>query len=157
MTNATYPTLMLHLDMAPSHQALLNVAANLAHRFKSGVIGITAAQPMDVSGDAYGSGDLIQQDREDIDRCMTATESEFRQAMHNRVAHTDWRAIVTSLPLANSIAHEARSADLIITGDGPGPNPQGNRQVDLGSLILHAGRPILIVPPTPPPPPCNAS
>lgn len=141
-----YPTLMVHLDMGPTHAGLLNVAADLAGRFGSGVIGMAACQPLEITADAYGFGDIIQQDRDDIELCIQASEAEFRHALHNRVARLDWRSIVTTRPLPDAIAREARSADLLITGLGPGPAPEGNRSVDIGALVMQAGRPILIIP-----------
>ena len=142
----TYPTLMGHMDMGPSHAGLLGVVASLAARFDAGVIGIAACQPIEITGDAYGFGDVFQQDREDIDRLIQASEVEFRSALSSRADRLEWRSRVTTGPLADFIAHEARGADLVITGPGPGPAPEGNRAVDIGSLVLQAGRPVLIVP-----------
>lgn len=142
----TYPTIMVHLGMGPTHAGLLRVAADLAARFHAGVIGIAACQPMEVMADAYGLGDVIQQDMDDIRQSIETLEAEFHAALDSRVERLEWRSAVTTTSLADFIAHEARSADLVVTGLGPGPAPEGNRRVDLASLIMQAGRPVLIVP-----------
>ena len=142
----TIATLLVHLDMGSSHAGLLRVAADLASRFQAGVIGITACQPIEITADGYGFDDVVQQDRDDIDRVIRASEAEFRAALHGRVERLEWQSLVTTRPLADVLAQEARAADLIVTGSGPGPAPEGNRLVDIGSLILQAGRPVLIVP-----------
>ena len=142
----TYRTIMVHLDMGATHAGLLRATADLAARFHAGVVGITACQPMQIMADAYGFGDVIQQDMDDIHQSIRSSEAEFHAALDSRIERLEWRSIVTTLPLADSIAHEARVADLLVTGLGPGPSPEGNRRVDLGSLIMQAGRPVLIVP-----------
>lgn len=142
----TFPTIMVHLDMGPTHAGLLRVVADLAARFQAGVIGIATCQPIEVNSDALAYEDVIQQDIDDINRLIQASEAEFRSALKGRVEWLEWQSLVTTRPLADFMAHEARAADLIVTGLGPGPAPEGNRRVDLGSLILQAGRPVLVVP-----------
>ena len=49
-------------------------------------------------------------------------------------------------PLADYISREARSADLVITGVGPGNGLGQARCVNIGELVMQAGRPVFIVP-----------
>jgi nucleotide-binding universal stress UspA family protein len=60
----------------------------------------------------------------------------------------EWRARSTLAPLADQLAHEARSADLIVVGSEPGDAaPDPTREVGLRDLVMAAGRPVLVVPP----------
>ena len=50
------------------------------------------------------------------------------------------------MDLSNFIARQARTADLVITEALAGGMLNSSRDGDTGSLILHAGRPVLLVP-----------
>lgn len=143
----SYATLMVHLELGRPNTGLLKITADLAERFGSGVIGIAARLPLQlVYGDGYVSGDLYQQDREEIIKELTAAEAEFRAALHRRTALVDWRSSQTYADLADYIADEARGADLVVTGVATGDFLDGSRAVNAGQLVMQTGRPVLIVP-----------
>ena len=144
----TYATLMVHLELGHANAGLLQIAGDLAERFHAGVIGITACQPMQIIyGDGYVPANLVEQDREELDKEIEAAEAEFRSALQTRADSLEWRSAMTVEPLSDYLASEARSADLVITGvDRNISIFDTSRHVDMGDLVMRAGRPVLVVP-----------
>ena len=143
----TYGTLMVHLELGRSNAGLLQIAGDLAERFHASVIGIAACQPMQiVYGDGFISGDIYEQDRQELDKEMKAAEAEFRSALQTRAATLEWRSTVMFTLLSDYLAREARSADLVITGIASGDLFDSSRSVNTGDLVMRAGRPVLVVP-----------
>ena len=146
----TYSRLMVHLDLGVSNETLLQFTAGMAERFDAGVIGVTAYQPMQISyGDGYMSGDVIEQDRADIETQRSEAENRFRTVLHNRAPKLQYRSTIGTMQLADWIANEARTADLLLVA----PEPKGamfdtSRRVDIGDIVMRIGRPILVVPPS---------
>jgi nucleotide-binding universal stress UspA family protein len=143
----TYATLMVHLELGHLNGGLLQIAGDLAERFHAGVIGIAACQPMQIAyGDGYVPGDFIEQDREEIEREIKTAEAEFRSALQTRVGTLEWRSTAMFASLADYLAREARSADLLITGVASPALLDASRRVNTGDLVMQVGRPVLIVP-----------
>jgi nucleotide-binding universal stress UspA family protein len=144
----TYKTLMVHLELGQSNRNLLGVAGDLAQRFDAGVIGVVMCQPMQIIySEGYVPADLIVQDREQRDVEIAAAEEEFRDLLQGRVGHLEWRSAVTPDPLADYLARQARSADLLVTGVEHNASVfDHSRHIAIGDLVMHAGRPILVVP-----------
>ena len=144
-----YATLMVHLELGRSNAGLLQIAADLAARFHASVIGIAACQPLQVIyGEGFVSGDLYEQDRQELDKELKAAEAEFRSALQACAATLEWRSAVTFALLSDYLAREARSADLVITGVASGDLFDSSRSVNSGDLVMRAGRPVLVVPAT---------
>ena len=146
----TYSTLMVHLDVGSSNAGRLRVAGDLADRFGAGVVGIAAAQPMQVVyADGYVSGGIIEDDVKAKEKEIAAAEAEFRSAFQKRTNKLEWRSIVTIDPLSDFIASEARSADVVITGIDHNKSVfDSSLHVELGDLVMRIGRPVLVVPET---------
>lgn len=144
----TYRSLMVHLEPGHSNANLLGVAGDLAQRFDAGVIGVAMCQPMQIIySEGYVPADIIMEDREQRDKELSAAEAEFRDVLQARAGRLEWRSAVTADPLADYLAREARSADLIITGvDHNASVFDHSRHVNIGDLVMHVGRPILVVP-----------
>ena len=143
----SYATLMVHMEPGRPNTGLLKVTAELAERFGAGVIGVAVRQPMQMLyGDGYVSGDVYQQDRDEIVKELKAAEAEFRGALEGRVAFVEWRSAQLYAYLAGYLADEARCADLVLTGLASGDFLDASRNVNTGELIMLAGRPVLIVP-----------
>ncbi len=141
---------MVHLELGRSNPGLLNIIGDLAGRFDARVIGIAACQPVRlVGGDFAGSlvsGDLIDADRTEIEKENKRSEAEFRSALQNRVESLEWRSAVMFTSLADYISREARSADVVVTAVAPKVPFDGARCVNIGDLVMQAGRPVLVVP-----------
>jgi len=146
----TYSILMAHLELGRSNAGLLRVTADLAQRFNAGVIGIAMCQPMQIIySEGYVPGDLIAQDREQRANELAAAEAEFRDALPAGVRSLEWRSTVTSDPLADYLARQARAADLVITGVEHNASLfDHSRHVNIGDVVMHTGRPVLVVPTT---------
>ena len=143
----SYATLMVHLELGTSNAGRLAVVAELAQRWRSAVIGIVACQPLQaVVADGYVSSDVLDQDQSELAREIDQAQAEFRQALQGRAAALEWRSSVTYAQLADYLAREARGADLIVTGLSGGDLFDASRSVNTGDLVLHAGRPVLLVP-----------
>jgi nucleotide-binding universal stress UspA family protein len=144
----SYKTIMVHLELSGDNEGVLAIAAQLAERFGSQVIGIAGAQPFQpLYEEGPMMGDVIVQERQELQKELDACQLQFRKALEDRVRHLAWRSEITFRPLADYIADEARCADLIITGKDIGAALFDNtRRVNIGNLAVRAGRPLLIVP-----------
>lgn len=142
----TRKTLMVNLEPGHSNAGLLQIAADIAERFGCGVIGIAARQPMQIIyGEGHIPGDLIELDREETAKQIKDAEEQFRSALQTRVTTLEWRSSITFGSLSDYVADEARSAEVIITSVTAGTMDDASRRVDVGDLVMQAGRPVLIV------------
>lgn len=143
----TYATLLVHLQSGEPNTALLTIAGQLAERFDAHVIGISACQPMMiVGGDGYVCGDVFADDQRQIAEDLAAAQAEFREALHDKSPCLEWRSTVVIAALAEYLAIEARSADLVVTSSRPADTLDLARAADPAALVMQAGRPVLIVP-----------
>ncbi|MBC7799413.1 MAG: universal stress protein [Gemmatimonadaceae bacterium] len=145
---AAYATMMVHVPIGGRNARLLEFTAYLAGHFQARVVGIATSQLTQFD---YSSGyvpvDLIEQDRVELEEALQAAETEFRAALRGRIAVTAWRSCLTYTPSADYVAREARCADLVVIGALAGLQSNDPRRLDVGSLLMQAGRPILLVPP----------
>ena len=141
----SYSTLMVNLAVGGSNAALLRVAGTLAKQFDATVIGVAARQPMQMiyTSGCYVSPELIEEDRQEIEREMQETEAEFRGSIQGVALH--WRSEVSFELPADFVVRQARRADLLLTGAPASPERDPTR-VGSGDLLMQAGRPILVVP-----------
>lgn len=138
---------MVHLELGRSNGGLLQVTRDLARRLQAYVIGIAACQPVTmVYGEGHITAELIEQDREEIERELRAAEAEFRCAFQDHSKAIEWRSSVSDASLADFLAREARAADLVVTGTATGDLFDATRTINQGDLVMHAGRPVLLVP-----------
>jgi nucleotide-binding universal stress UspA family protein len=143
----SYVRLMVHLELGQSNAGRLRVVAEIAQRFQAEVVGIAACRPMNmVFSEGYVPAEIIDQDRERLDRETKEAEAEFRSGLQGRLTKVGWRSAVTFSSLSDYIACEARSADLVVTGVTPARFLDDSRRVNLGDLIMQLGRPVLMVP-----------
>ena len=147
----TYATLMVHLELGRPNAGLLRVAGDLAERFNASVTGIAVCQPMRVIySEGYVPNDLIAKDRAERETELATAEAEFSESPCGRAGHREWRGAITEEPLFDYLCHEARSADLVVTGvDRNASFLDNTRHLDIGDFVMHVGRPVLIVPAVP--------
>ncbi|HEY0266635.1 MAG TPA: hypothetical protein VGC16_07780, partial [Rhizomicrobium sp.] len=131
-----YKTLLVHLELNGDNAGVLKIAGALAARFQARVIGIAAARPIQILYDeGWTAGEVVNRDREDLDKELAACEAQFRAALRGYAESVAWRSAITYGPLADYIAEQARSADLIITGqDIGGSMLDTSRRVVIGDL-----------------------
>lgn len=146
----SYETLMVQLELGRSNAAPLGVAHDLAKRMGAVVTGVAAAQPIQtaIAAEGYYGGDIVIEDTKAIEAEAAAAEKEFHAAMNGCVAHPDWTMAVTRFPLSERIADASANADVVVVGVAQNDrnNPGPTRRIDVGDLIMRAGRPILAVP-----------
>ncbi len=144
----SFKTLMVHLELGRANDGLLAIAGDLAQRLKAHVIGIAACQPIQLMyNETYISGDIVEQDREQIETQLRDAEHQMRAALDAIGVKSEWRSAVTPGSLADFVATQARAADLLLTGPViPGSTFDHTRQVNIADLAMEAGRPVLIVP-----------
>jgi nucleotide-binding universal stress UspA family protein len=148
----TYKTLLVELAVGEPNHNVLNATAELARRFQSEVIGIAAAQPMQLAyGDGYYSGEAVQDDRDELTRELSAAEAEFRSAFSGTAfsgsaVSPGWHAATIYQTNADFVSQHAREADLIITAGGISTHPPSTRSANTGDLLMQAGRPVLLLP-----------
>ena len=141
----SYSTIMVQVDLDSSSEARLQVAAKLAQRFDSTLVGITAGdvQPLYFL-DGGAAQELLEKDRAALEAQMAARQQDFRRKLAGYSKSVQWRSALAR-PV-DYIAQEARAADLVVAGGHREPINL-LRQVDAGELALRCGRPVLVVPP----------
>jgi len=143
----TYSTVMVHLDLDESNDARLQVAGDLAEQFNSKLIGIACCQPQpSVYADGAFAQNLVKQLEAEANEKLEKLEQRFRTACQNRVESVEWRRAY-AVP-ADYVAHEARSADIVVTGaNRVGGLSDPTWRLDPSELVMKLGRPMLVVPP----------
>lgn len=143
-----FKTLMVHLELGRANDRLLAVVGDLAQRLKAHVIGIAACQPIQLMyNETYISGEIVEQDREQIEKQLGDAERQMRTALDALGVKSEWRSTITPGSLADFMAVQARAADLVLTGPSlRGSTFDHTRQVNVADLAMEAGRPVLIVP-----------
>lgn len=142
----SFATVMVHVEIEPKADAQLHLAANLAERFASTLIGISASvlPPYPAENAYFVTPEFYEQEHRDILAALKKTEASFWSAVGQSGLNLEWRSAI-DLPETYVVA-EARSADLVIVGQSRAP-VDICRSLDPGTAILKTGRPILVVPP----------
>jgi nucleotide-binding universal stress UspA family protein len=139
-----HTTLMVHLELGQANAGLIAIAVDLARKLGAHVTGIATGQPLRVSyGDVYLSAEIVQDDRDQLERELADARAELLAACPG----AGWRGGVTFTPLDAFVAHHARAADLVLTGADRGARAfDTTRRVDIAALVMGIGRPVLVVP-----------
>ncbi len=143
----TYRSLMVHLDLEQGSEPALRVAHELADRFKSKVIGVTAGLP----AAPIHAG---RHDRDERARGrLRAPERGHRPLRSPLSIGTQGSRRLPGMALGRRescglLAAEARAADLLVVGRSENDKAFGPYQLlDIGDTVMKAGRPVLVVPP----------
>lgn len=142
----SFATIMVHVDVEPKSSARARLAAELADRFASTLIGISACvlPPYPSEGAYFVTREFVEQEHKNILAALERTEAAFRSVLSSGASKLEWRSAI-DLPETFVVA-EARAADLVIVGRPPQPMDIG-RCLDPGAAVLGMGRPVLVVPP----------
>ena len=142
----TYRTLLTHAQPYESSDLRIEAASALAVEIGAMLVGLAAETvPIYAVSDPYGmaapqlTSILVEQQTKNLE------DAHSRFLSHCGAAETEWRSI-RDLPTP-ALARAARSADLVVVGGSAKGTQDKNYAVDVGELVLTAGRPILIVPP----------
>lgn len=137
-------SILVSVDINPDASKILPAAIGLAKRFNARLIGVAADEPsltfVGLDGGA-AAADFYAAERNEIDRKLRVAETDFRGAVPAGI-DWDWRAYVSTPTRA--LLDTAHCADLIVTGASATSDTKG-RVVDVGELVLGAGRPVLTI------------
>ncbi len=144
----TYKSLLCHVQPNADHAEHIRCAASLSDDLTAMVIGLGAAAipPLAVSaGGAYAGldGEWLALMGDQIRLNLAGSRKVFEEAIGAR-SH-EWRT--QWLEPTPALAQAARSADLIIVRHGGPGRPIPYSDVEVGQLVVSAGRPVLICPP----------
>ena len=140
----SYATLMVYVHVDHASKALVSVAADLADKFSAKLIGLSAlgiVPPVVAEGVVivdYPSELELAQMRKNL----AEAGDKFRAAA-GAVRETEWRSAL-EIP-TDALIREARCADMIII-EKSGRSINFHRAPNLGTAIMGAGRPFLVVP-----------
>ena len=141
-----YATMMVYVGLGRSNVELLKVTGDLAVRFQANVIGVAARQPARVgAGEGFVFWERYTGDRQAVRREIEHAEAEFRTALQCRVADLQWRSAAMCASIADYLAHEVRSADVLII-DVAADVFNASRQLNARDFVMQLGRPVIIVP-----------
>lgn len=138
---------MVFLELEQGSEPALRVACELADRFKSKVIGITAGLPAaPIHADGMIASSVLEVDYEQLNQTIGRCEARFRTALKDFCDTLEWRSDAAYPP--DFLAAEARAADLLVVGRSENYTLLGPHQMlDIGDAVMKAGRPVLVVPP----------
>ncbi|CAN7705461.1 universal stress protein [Phyllobacterium sp. LjRoot231] len=140
----SYRTILVNLNIDGPVAPLMDYAINLAARFNSHLIGFAAAVPSAPMAWPEGmmtDGEMAHE-REEIELRIKNLRREFESHAGTNVSR-EWRDGVANP--TRLIIEMSRVADLIVTGcedDLTLGHPE--RFINLGNLVLQAGRPVLV-------------
>jgi nucleotide-binding universal stress UspA family protein len=145
----SYRTLLVHLEIWRSNSRFLKIAANLAEHFDANLVGIAAcASTQNGYEDRDSFGALHERGQTEIGVENRRVEAEFREALVGYGGLASWCHAVAHGTLSDYVAHEARGADLVVTGLAKDSVFDTSRSINIGDLIMQTGRPVLFVPVT---------
>ena len=146
-----YATLLVHLKLGTSNDGLLKITGDLAERFGADVIGVAACKE---ASQAYltmlpqyslqgDDEDLVTLDRKLTEKMISDAEQQFRAALEGRCRSLSWRSTITSNSRSHYVARQTRAADILITSPVfNGPFVDQRQELNVGNIVLYAGRPV---------------
>ncbi|RUW34405.1 MULTISPECIES: universal stress protein [unclassified Mesorhizobium] len=137
----SYKTIVVNLAVDANPAPIIKLATELAQRFDAHLVGLAAADvpPLVSTGEGLVyEGEVMQIARTEIEKRLAELRDIFEKLVPASIS-SEWTQYICGPTRALGIA--ARSADLIVTGDG---GEDVFRAVDIGSLVLGAGRPVLV-------------
>jgi nucleotide-binding universal stress UspA family protein len=145
----SFTTLMVHIDVDIKSDDRVRLATQLADRFTSTLIGISACilPPYPAESAYFVTREFVEQERQDILAALQRAGASFRAAAGGNGAKSEWLEWRSAIGLPERfVVSEARAADLVIVGRARKPNDI-SRCLDPAAAVLRLGRPMLVVPP----------
>jgi nucleotide-binding universal stress UspA family protein len=143
----TYRSLMVHLDLEQGNEPALRATCEVADRFRSKVIGVAAGLPkVPIHADGMIATSVLEADFGQLNRAIARCESRFRSAFKDVGDSLEWRSDAANP--ADFLAVQARATDLLVVGRSENFTTLAPYQpLNIGDVVMSAGRPILVVPP----------
>jgi nucleotide-binding universal stress UspA family protein len=143
----SYKTILVHWDAGPASRHRLDMAADLAQRFGSHLIGLytrPTLQVRPVADEDFPPGDFYRAYAESAEADQVAAAAAFTDAIGPRTISSAWRVIDGAD--IDAIVAQSRYADLVVIGRRAAT---GGRIVpaDLPETVaFDTGKPVLVVP-----------
>ncbi|MES0049950.1 universal stress protein [Mesorhizobium sp. M0053] len=138
----SYKSIIVNLAIDGAPAPIVQVGIELAERFGAHLIGLAAADvpPLVATGDGMVyEGEVMQIQRTEIEKRLAELRDVFETLVPASIT-SEWGQAVCSP--TRLLSAKAAATDLIVTGGGDGDNVF--RAVDIGSLALGTGRPVLV-------------
>lgn len=146
--DTTYASIMVPLNLGAGAEDRVKLAASLAERFKSRLIGIAAEEvviPYVGEGTASVDAMLFEQAERTASEDIAKAETLFRRHAGN-LNDIDWRCALRGP--RNFVLNQARAADILVMArQGPDDVSQGRMALSPGDIVMDLGRPLIVVPP----------
>lgn len=147
-TGTSIASIMVPLNLGGGAEDRVKLAASLAERFKSRLIGIAAEEfivPYVGEGTASIDAILIEEAKRKASENVASAETLFRRNT-GALKDVEWRCAI-DVP-RSFVLDQARAADLVIVArQGSEDAGQGRMALSPGDLVMDLGRPLLVVPP----------
>ncbi|CAN5425038.1 universal stress protein [soil metagenome] len=141
----TFKSILLNLDIDQLSTPIIDFGTGLAKTFDAVLIGLAAADVVPIIGPPDGivfDPQIFEQQRKDIEGRLTDWHREFDRIVAG-VVETGWLSDIQNP--TRFVTEAACSADLIVMGSPIDTVSEGgSRSADLGSVVLNAGRPVLV-------------
>ncbi len=132
--------IMVTVDFDPASKARITLAADLARRFGGLLIGVAGWPLIKRPVEPLSDNELAERASKEL----RSLGQRFQKIAEEVAVRVEWRA---SLDFPREvIPKEARAADLLVIGQSMLPG-DAVHSYDPGTIILAAGRPVLVVPP----------
>jgi len=138
-----FRTILVQLDLDEAPGPRLQLARQLAGRFKAKLMAFAAAEAdliAPVGDNGTGAAEAMRMQVEEIEKRLDEIRGEVLKVAGGGQA--DWIGLVDDP--STSLTRHARAADLIVTGPCNRRPSRSRGVIDPGSLILSAGRPVLV-------------
>lgn len=142
----TYASIMVAVDLSAEARERVHIAGHLADDFRARLIGVAAEEAsftVPPIGPIPASAYALAANNELILNDLKRAHAVFEAAAGGR-SRIEWRSNL-DFPLPFLIG-QAAAADLVVVGR-KAPSGPLLFSVDPGDLVMHLGRPILVVPP----------
>ncbi len=141
----TLAAIMVGVEFDPGSKARIKLAAELAAQFKALLIGVAGWPLLKHGRSSFPQAELPSAgSAESAAKELKNLGETFRNIAGEITDRIEWRAAM-DFP-RDVIAAEARAADLLVIGQAMLPGDIAHTY-DPGTIILAAGRPVLVVPP----------
>lgn len=144
----SYKTVLSYCDAAAAKSKTIDVAAELAMRFKGHVVGLHVKSrfeaPMYMEGN-FALDSLMKAHEQSVADDESKAATAFRKVVDGKTLSSEWRSIEGFAE--DEVATAARYADLVVVGQTDEPRQAAATPTDLPERIaLSTGRPVMIVP-----------
>ena len=141
-----YKTILVHYDAGRTASTRLDIALEIGAKFDAHVACLYALSATPIPSYPYEAAKIVREVQERVGTEMrdTARRSFDECLRRSGYAKAEWR--ITSRDALDAVALHARYADLVVIGQKNEEWPSGVSKTFERSVLLAAGRPVLVVP-----------